>query len=165
MNAFQQSVLSLVVNQITEADTKQFQKEIDSLVTKNKELLGPDTADGFIYGDRWFTGSGVRGRANQSLHPSLVSTASRVMDHLKTVTDDQRIMTQVLGKLVESCHTMEDMRNELPEVVISLDPSMWMGLSRTREPAQSIRHDARAVRQYEKVLGKIHSYCAMRFLL
>lgn len=165
MNMLQQSILDMVISGIMYPDRKHFQTEIDSLVAQNKELLGPDTADGFIYGERWFAGSLMYGRANQSLHSSLVPTAERVLAHLKTMEDDSKVMSQVLGKLIESCTTVDAMRDELPEVIISLEPLMWSKLPRTRDPAQSIQSNPRAVRQYEKVLEKVHSYCAMRYLL
>lgn len=165
MTSTQQSILTMVVNSIMSTDRKHFQKEIDALISANKELLGPDTADGFIYGTKWFPGSMMYGQANQSLHSSLVPQAERLMTHLKNMDDNQKIMSQILGKLLESCPTMQDMRDELPEVIISLDPLMWSQLSRTRDPAQSIQSNPRALRQYQKVLDKVHTYCAMRYLL
>lgn len=165
MTSLQQDVLSFVVDQILEAEMVQFRKEVDSLVAKNRELLGTGTANGFIYGDRWFSGTGHVIRSNQSLHPSLSPQAANLMNRLKAITDDHRFMTQILGKLIQPCQDLREMRNELPEVIISLDPAYWGPYERTRAPAKSIQSDPRTLRQYEKVLVKIHTYCTMRFLV
>lgn len=171
MNKFQQSTLTTVVNDIMDAEYKHIQRQVDELVDKNKELLGPGTDDGFIYMEQWYARTGMVGRPNQGLHPDLYSTMQRIAAFTKVLDDDKKIITQVLGKLVVACDTLEEMRNELPECVISLHPPMWRNsytqipYPRTRTAAQSIQNNPRELRQYEKILTKIGAYCAMRFLL
>lgn len=165
MTQFQQAVLALVLEDIFRAEYTQQQKEVDELIAKNKELLGPDTDDGFWYMDRWFAGSNTRGLTTQGLHRDLDPTMQRLVHHMKRVQNDQQIISQVLAKLICTCTTKEEARNELPDTIIDLDQEYWADCPRTRPEALSIKDNPRDVRQYQKVLLKIRSYCALRFVL
>ena len=165
MNAYQQLVLSDVTTAIFTWERQFFQKEIEDVVARNIELLGPNTAYGFVFGDKWYASAKMVGRANQSLHQSLYPTMQRIVDHQRTVENDKQLIRQTLGRLITACSTRAEMRNELPEVVIEVDPMPWQFDQRTRDPAQSIKNNPLAYRQYEKVLAKIHQYAAMRYML
>lgn len=164
MTPFQCQVLADVMTAIFEADSENIGKETAVIIAKNKELLGPDTSDGFWFRDEWYS-CNMRGRTTQSLHPDLYPEMIVLETRWKRMKDDYKIITQVLCRLIQHCHTWQDMRDELPEVLVSLVPPTWGACPRTREPAQSLQSDPRAFRQYEKVLDKIHSYVAMRYIL
>jgi hypothetical protein len=164
MKALQHSILYQLIEQILEPEYKQIRRQIDELVDRNKELLGPDTDEGFIYSGKWYARTGMVGRPNQSLHPDLWPTMQRIVDFTKTLTDDKQIMYQVLAKVISECNTYEEVRNELPECVVSLNPLLYH-YSRSHEPAKSIQKNERDYRQYQKVLMKIQTYCAMRYLI
>lgn len=165
MNMFQQQVLSDVIAAIFTWERKFYLKEIDAVIDQNIELLGPQTAYGFIYGDKWYASSKHIFRGNQSLHPNLYTTMARIVNHRTVVRNDEFIIRQVLGKLISACNTRAEMRNELPEICIDVEPSVWQFDKRTHEPAQSIKNNPLAMSQYERVLAKIHQYAAMRYML
>lgn len=156
-------VLKMLIGLIFEAEFKLFQRQIDDLILKNIEFF-PSKEAGFIYLDKWYSASGWTARSNYQLHQSLHPTMHRLVHYRKTVDDDRQIISQILGKLLSACDTTEQVRNEIPECVASLNPS-WSTIPRTQDPAQSIQDNPRDVRQYEKVLFKIEAYCAMRLLV
>jgi hypothetical protein len=168
VNTYQQQVLSDIIAAIFTWEKKFHQKEIDDVIARNIELLGPGTAHGFIYGVKWYASSKIgvlTSRKNQSLHPSLHPVMARIVNHQATVLNDELIIRQVLGKLISSCNTRAEMRSELPEICIEVEPSIWQFDKRTHEPAQSIKNNPLAMSQYERVVGKIHQYAAMRYML
>jgi hypothetical protein len=162
---FQQEILSRIMIEVFSADLLNVNKEVASVIHKNRELLGPNTDDGFYFGENWYALPWVRGRKEQSLHPDLYPEMIRVEARKKTIGDDWKIIDQVLCRIISPFHTYQDIRDELPEVLVSLVPTLLGAYPRTREPASSIQSDPRALRQYEKVLHKIHSYVAMRYIL
>jgi hypothetical protein len=166
INEFQQEILSRILSEVFSADMQDFNREIEAVVGKNRELLGPTTAAyGFYFGKNWYSVPWCRGRSAQSLHPDLYLEMIRVESRKKSVEDDWKIIDQVLCRIISPFHTYQDIRDELPEVLVSLVPSLLGAYPRTREPASSIQSDPRAIRQYERVLNKIHSYVAMRYIL
>lgn len=162
---FQQEILSRILSEVFSADVKNFNKEIEAVVARNRELLGPTTDYGFYFGQNWYSVGWARGRTTQSLHPDLYPEMIRVEARKKKMDDDWKIMDQVLCRIIGPFHTYQDIRDELPEVLVSLVPTILGPYPRTREPASSIQSDPRALRQYQKVLDKIHSYVAMRYIL
>lgn len=159
---FQQEILSRILTEVFMADILNISKEVDTVIHKNRELLGPDTDDGFYFGENWYALSGIRGRRDQGLHPDLYPAMILVEARKKTIADDRKVMDQVLCRLIHPFHTRQDIRDEL---LVSLVPTILGIYPRTRAPASSIQSDPRALRQYEKVLAKIHTYVAMRYIL
>lgn len=165
INEFQQEILSRIMTEVFSADLRSINAEITRIIRKNQDLLGPGTSAGFYFRENWYSLAEVRGRRDQSLHPELYPDMIRVETRQKTISDDWKIIDQVLCRIIGPFHTYQDMRDELPEVLVSLVPTIFGNYQRTRSPASSIQSDQRAVRQYEKVLDKIHSYVAMRYIL
>jgi hypothetical protein len=165
IDKFQREILSRIMSEVFIADNFNIDAEITTIILKNRELLGPDTDVGFNFRESWYASNGIRRRSTQSLHPDLYPEMIRVEARMKTIGDDWKIIDQVLCRIISPFHTYQDIRDELPEVLVSLVPSIFGAYPRTREPASSIQSDARAIRQYEKVLNKIHAYAAMRYIL
>lgn len=162
---YQQEILSRIMSELFSADMENLGREIAAVISKNKELLGPGTADGFYFRDSWYALRGVRGRRDQSLHPDLYPDMIHVEARKKAMVDDFKVIDQVLCRIIHPFHTLQEVRDELPEVLVSLVPNLLGMFPRTRAPASSIQSDPRAIRQFERVLAKIHSYVAMRYIL
>ena len=156
-------LMNKLIEGIFSAETQKHKDELTLLVEENDKLLGSRN-DGFNY-------LGVNyGRDNQivrscpMLKPRLVPQISRLLAFQKQVLFDRQMITQIITKLVQPCHSMADIRDTLPECVVALDE--WLGKSyeRTREPAHSIQDNERDMKLYLKSLPKIETYCAMRLL-
>lgn len=162
---FQQEILYQIMSEVFSADINNFNQEIEVVITKNRELLGPSSDYGFYFGKNWYSVRWASGRTTQSLHPDLYPKMIQLETRKKTMDDDWNIINQVFCRILSPFHTYQDIRDELPEVLVNLVPSLFEAYPRRREPVRSIQSDPMAVRQYEKVLNKIHSYVAMRYIL
>lgn len=158
-------VLNRVVLEIFRTEEEEQQREIDEVITQNQTLYGSGTDSGFWYRDRWYASRDRVGTSTQVLHEDLYPKMERLAAHIKRTENDRQIFRQVLGKLIHKCQNLQEIRDELPETIINLDPDMWYQYQRTGPEAQSIRDNPRDLRQYEKVLMKIRGYCALRLVL
>ena len=86
-----------------------------------------------------------------------------LMHFQKLVATEKQFITQILFKLVQTCNSVQEMRDALPECLVIFEPYMAK-LTRTRKPAWTIEHVERDMKQYLKLMPKIESYCAMRYL-
>jgi hypothetical protein len=97
------------------------------------------------------------------LHASLFGEMDTLLAGQATIQMDQSFISQTLFKLLYPCESNQDMRDALPECLVSLIDELHP-LPRQREPAYTIAGDQRALRQYEKMLPQIELYVAMKML-
>ena len=158
------SQLEYLTERLFESEDRHFQHRINLLIEENDKVIGKRT-EGFEYLGQCYGRDGLflNPQFASSLSRSLMPQMAEILQFRKNTEFDRKLITQILAKLVQPCQSIEDMRNALPECIISLD-SYLPTIQRTREPAWTIVGNARDLRQYEKVLPKIETYCAMRFL-
>lgn len=136
-----------------------------ALVKKNQTYYPDKPHDGLIfYGETFDLPDLVRGaRTRVTLNRALESEMNAFIKDRNEIEHDKRIIGQILLALLKPCTSPTDIRNTLPEFLLPSIPE-YKGLRRTDEPAWSISHDARMMRQYEKILPKMEFYSAARML-
>jgi len=160
---------------INELATKLFEPEVRRLLAMittlnadNKKLKDLKV-DGFLYGGQFYMPSGVStvvlaaGQAKATLHFSLNSAMERWLKDRKTIQDDRDLIKQMLFLILKPCESEQDIRDALPECLVSLDPTLSQ-YERSNDHAYTISHDVRAMRQFEKFLPKMMLYSATRLL-
>jgi hypothetical protein len=93
----------------------------------------------------------------------LVPRINQLLHINKMINFDMQMVGQSLTKLISPCLNPQDVRDALPECVINL-LTYYAWPTRTKPPAWPIQGNERDLRQYEKALVKIESYCAMRLI-
>jgi hypothetical protein len=160
--------LMLLLKSLFKAEERRLNSIIVSLNARHKELYGINL-DGFIYrGEKFIpkletiTIAG-KGQPTKVLHHALNDDMEEFLRDLTNVKTHENSIKQVLFGLLVPCKSPQDMRDALPECLVGLIPEL-QAIPRTREPAYTIAHDERAVRQYEKALPKIEMYSISRLL-
>jgi hypothetical protein len=157
-----------LMDKLFEAETRRLDRTVQQLNQENKQLQ-KSALDGFLFGGKFFVPMNVSttmagyGQAKPPLHPALHPQMREHMKDLQIVQEERRFISQTLHLLLLPCQTERQIRNALPECLVSCVD----GLSahpRSDEPAYTLQHDPRALRQYEKMLPKMELYSAARLL-
>jgi hypothetical protein len=152
-----------------EAERRRLQNWIDKLTRANQEANTNPKLEGFLYEGVYYRPSWI-GRGvwpHGALHHSLADDMRVFLKDKKSVDDDERFIRQTLFALLYPCKNNQDIRDTLPECLLPVIAVPGIGLaslSRTRQPACTIEGNARALRQYEKILPKIELYTAARMM-
>lgn len=155
--------LNFLLDKLFEPEDKQYVAQVNSLIEKNNEYLKL-VSSGFNYcGKNYGYDGSVTFKAHSLVTP-LMPEMARIAALRKIVNFDRALIIQVFSKVLEPCESVQDARDVLPECLVSLDTAMVRDFKRTREPAWNIKDDPRALRQFQKTLTKVESYCAMKFL-
>lgn len=133
---------------------------ISKLNQRNKKLSEIKT-DGFLYAGVFYQPADAtlvldRHQYKPSLHISLQADMEKHMRDRAEVMEERALISQTLFLLLKPCYSNQDYRDALPECLASLLKLTHM--PRTREMAYTIEHNARAKRQFEKILPKMEIY-------
>lgn len=151
-----------------EAEERRINNVVIDLNQQNKRLRDMKV-DGFIYSGQFFMPQGVNtivtgpGIAKKTLHFSLNDPMEALLRDKKQIKDDRDQVKQTVFKLLKPCQSDRDVRNALPECLVDCVPGLAQH-PRLQEPAWTIRHDERAMRQYEKILPQMEVYSAARLI-
>ena len=162
------SMFTLIKHLLSElfvAEKRRLDKAVADLIRKNNEVCGVQAA-GFLHYGEYYTAEGFQTMAANgkvTLHDSLTDQIDWHIKDAKIVADDERLIGQIVFKLINPCETLQDMRDSLPDCLATIIPALAQ-LPRHNEQGWSLRQDARASRQFEKLLPKIEMYSAARLL-
>lgn len=160
-------IIDAICRSLFEAENRRIQNWIDKLTRANQTIRNNRTLEGFLHEGVYYRPSWL-GRGiwpHGPLHDDLVEEARIFVADRENVLRDQQFIRQILFTLLYPCNTDQDARDTLPECLMPIIGPMGFNIySRTREPAWSIQGNARAIRQYEKILPKIEEYAAARMI-
>jgi hypothetical protein len=166
-------IIGVMTDELFLAEKRRLNGVIFRLNKANK-LLQKAQVDGFVYdGDYYLPKTGTRtvsgGHAAKiQLHADLHEEIEGYIRDNRQVALDQVLIRQTFFQLINPCHTLQDVRDALPECVVDCTPAgacePLTGMSRLREAAWTIKDNPRAMRQYEKILPRMEVYSAARLI-
>ena len=162
------STMVRAMSKLFEAEERRLNERIIQLNKENKALQGSQL-DGFLYGAGYYIPRETIHQAQighstkVALHERLVPAMEAHLKDRSMVLDEMRVIRQTLFKLISTCQTWIDVRNALPECVVTCIPELAR-IKRTEPPAQTIQDNPRTLRQYLKVLPTMEVYSAARLL-
>ncbi len=137
---------------------------VDKLITRHNEHLSI-ASHAFIYDGVIHRQSNVVGRIEgpKMLAIGLQPEMDALLRDKAIIDDDRAYIRQTLCALLEPCTHPYDVRDALPECLVSCVPSL-SSYHRNREPAYTIQDNPRALRQYARILPKMEAYAAARLI-
>lgn len=160
-------MITETIKQIFEPEYRRLGKWIDKICRENAQAYGDLTLVGFVHSGLVYkptecheSNTAIKRRG---LHTDCLSTMNSYLADLKIVSDDKAAIRMNLFKILDPCETMQDVLDALPSCLHNTVSGLE-GLTRERDPAWTIADDARAMRQFEKVVPKIEMYSAGRLL-
>ena len=162
------SMYMLIKHMLSElfvAEKRRLDQAVANLIRQNNELYGKQNA-GFLYYGEYYTASNFRTTTSKekiTLHDSLTEKIEWHIKDAKIIADDERLIGQIIFKLIDPCKTLQDIRDSLPDCLAMIIPDLAR-LPRHNEQGWSLRQNTRASKQFEKLLPKIEMYSAARLL-
>lgn len=148
------------------AEKRRLEKSISDLIRANNEVKGQQAA-GFLYYGEFYTAPGFQQMGNivgkSNLDDSLVDKMEWHLKSAQRVATEQRLIGQIIYKLLDPCETLQEMRDTLPDCLSEMIPAL-KNLPRQNEPGWSLRGDTRASTQFEKLRDRIEFYAAARLI-
>jgi hypothetical protein len=148
------------------AEYRRLDKMVEDLDQQNREAKGHNSY-GFIYEGVQYTPKNSPylpgGQRHTSLSFSLNKVAKDFKQSMEMVAHDRKMIEQVLYKLLVQCNDAREVRDCLPEALVSLVPDL-QAMPRQFTDGYLLKSDERAYRQYQQILPKIQLYTATRLL-
>lgn len=157
-------IINPILGLLFEAEERRLTNWIDKICRDNAEVKGQANV-GFIYAGRFYRPSDQVGHipGKRALHPSLEPDMTAFVRDQAGIELDKSLIKQTLFNLIFPCHTDQQIRDALPDCLVSVLTD-YSRLPREQEEAWSIRDNPRAMRQYEAILPKIQIYTAARMM-
>lgn len=147
-------------------EKRRLNKSVADLIRANNELKGEQAA-GFLFMGEYYTAAGFQvmgnGTKKPTLHDSLTSKAEWHIKSATRVADEEKLIGQIIFKLLMPCETLQDMRDTLPDFLSEMIPAL-KPLPRLNEPGCSLSNDTRATRQFNKLIERMEFYAAARLM-
>lgn len=158
-------LIDRILSDLFSAEERRLAACVEDLVRKNKAFYPDKPHDGFIfYGEVFDTPGLVNGRRTRvSLSRKLEGEMNDFIKDRNTVDLDRKLISQTLFAILKPCSSPQDIRNALPECLVSSLPE-YKFMPRTQPEAWTLAGDARQKMQYEKYASKIEFYSAARLL-
>ena len=157
--------ISLILDKLFQAEDRRINNMIEELNRKNS-VLKKKNLFGFMHmGNRYIPESCKMQAAilnkkepMTTLSFELIAEASGLIADMNKSKADEDQIKQVLFKLLYQAKTLQDVRDCLPECLVSLVPDVSKLKRTVDDPTYFIRNDERALKQYRKMLPKIEMY-------
>lgn len=165
VNSSMYKLIRFLQQELFVAEKRRLDKTVADIIRANNREKGVSAA-GFLHMGEYYTASGFQQVGNAQKYPLEQSLVDRMDAHLKdaeTVAIDEQQIGQIIFKLLDPCETLQAVRDTLPECLATIIPAL-NPLTRMNEPGDSLRHDTRASKQFEKLLPKIEMYAACRLI-
>lgn len=150
-----------------EAEYRRLESSVKRLDQQNREILRHVSSgfmhNGVLYRPKDAATIAVGAGANPPLAWELLGSMNEFLADRKVIQTDQKLIEQTLYTLLYQCNDGQELRDSLPECLVSLVPAL-QSLNRCCNEGFIIRHDERAHRQYLKILPKIEFYSATRLM-
>lgn len=160
--------LNEFLNSLTEvmfqAEYRRLATAIDRLVEQNDEIR-KDPTKGFM-----FAGEVYRHSTSNTIHkpwPMLAWSLNEEMEgwlkDSRAISLDRAQISQMLFKLTYMANDLQELRDTLPECLVSLVPQ-FSEMPRKFNQEFLIRHSPRDMKQFKKLLPKIELYAMTKLI-
>jgi hypothetical protein len=164
-------IIQHIIKTIFASEDRRLTSWIDRMCKRNQEAYRIESkgqmvpVQGFIFNGAFYRPSDITGpiSGRRALHGSLWSEMESLEKDKKLTDSDKGFIQQTLYALLDPCKTDQDIRDALPECLVSTLPQLNR-YERTRSPAFTIEGNPRALRQYLKILPTIEDYAAARLI-
>jgi len=160
---------SNIVKHLFIAELARLDNVLNGIIDLNDKINGIAISAGFLYQGEFYQ----RSNASQTptwgeritLNPDLWGKMDGYLKSASRLIMEVHVINQTVYRLVRGCLTYQDVRDALPECLVVQDQSgNYKSLPRTREAAWTLKGDAMAIKQYEKILPSIEYYAAAHLI-
>lgn len=157
-------IITAFIEALFKSEAARIDKSVERLDRENREILKTSNW-GFMWQGQRFVPKNSPYRVTNvfALDFSLRHEGNFLLKDIAQVGEDEQMIRETIALLIERCETEQDLRDALPDALVELSPKL-MALPREREAGYTLRGNERALRQFTKILDKIHLYAATRMM-
>jgi hypothetical protein len=159
------NIITGIMTELFGQEGRRMKSWVDRLCQQNSAYYA-DGRVGFLFEGQLYWPS-TRDRdldaVNKPIAEHLVPEIEAFLNDGVSTKLDQQLIKQSLFALLHPCQDKQGQRDSLPECLVTIVPE-FRGMRRQDAEAWSIQGNARAVRQYERILPKIEMYVASRLI-
>jgi hypothetical protein len=154
---------SPIVQELFIPELRRLDEMLNTVITRNGETHAVYDSSGFMYQGEFYlsTKSSKLPMAGNRLMLAdhLLPDMQEYLYQVSKLMLEVNMVNQMVFRLVQGCKCYQDVRDALPDCLITLDKTgNLIPLTRTRKAAFTLVDDAMCRRQYEKVLPIIEYY-------
>ena len=151
---------SEIVKHLFLAELVRLDGVLNGIIDKNDRIHGIDVSAGFMHQGEFYQRSNASRLPTAGerlmLNPDLWPAMDKYLKVSSRLIMEVHLVNQTVYRLVRGCMTYQDVRDALPECLVVQDQTgKYKELPRTRDAAWTLKGDAMALNQYEKVLPSI----------
>lgn len=143
-----------IIEKLFQPEKRRHKQICEDFLKRNNEIIG-ESRDGFRYMGKAF----LAAYNAAPLATELVPDFSKHLSQWNQVQKDQQYIKQVLMNLLKPCVRKSEVRDALPECLVSFFPGL-QGIVRTREHGWTLKDKPILYQQYKSILPKIEMYYA-----
>lgn len=158
-----------IVKHLFLAELTRLDGVLNRIIDKNDRINGIDISAGFMHQGEYYQRSNATRAPTYGeripLNPDLWGEMDKYLRASSRLIMEVHLVNQTVYRLVRGCMSYQDVRDALPECLVVQDQTgNYKGLQRSREAAWTLKGDAMALSQYEKVLPSIEYYAAAHLI-
>lgn len=157
--------IEYIIRNLMQSDIKRLNDMKSQIIQKHVKLTG---SDGFYHRGQFFTTVTSVGTTSSALqkdaaHPEVREELFEYEKQVKELQNDKVILSQGLSILIRNAVSPQEIRDALPDILLSVMGSPENVLARTKPEMHTISSKLHQL-QYEKTLDKIYFYLGSRLL-
>lgn len=143
-----------IIEKLFQPEKRRHKQICEEFLKRNNEIIG-ENRDGFRYKEKAF----LAAYNTAPLATELVPDFSKHLSQWNQVQKDQQYIKQVLINLLKPCVKNYEIRDALPECLVSFFPEL-RSIVRAREHGWTLKDKPILYEQYQHALSKIEMYYA-----
>lgn len=153
-----------IIENLIASEAKHLNGLESELVKEQQEYYPKDL--GFLVNGTYWTGSNpyVNDAPRHALHKNIADKGYKLVNCYAALADDKKYFTQAFSVLFRNCKTVQDIRDAIPECLLSICPESLQKSKRTKEEGWTMRNTDVGANKFEKLKNKIYSYIGNRML-
>lgn len=159
-----------LISRLFEAENRRLDHIVEELVDANNALLGKPHHGFTFMGSKYIPMKfdALRKALARQPVPTLsfmLQDQGRALEKdVQSIQFDKDRIRQVFVTLLTNCNDLQDIRDSLPDCVVSLVPELQVLNRKMAHPTWAIKSDRFALKAYENMLERIEMYAVSRLL-
>lgn len=147
--------LGVMVTELNKANSEIKRQSFQGFMHMGKKFIPPE----FLWNKAM-----IARRPVPPLHFSLMDQSAEFIRHQTRVDLDKSQIRQILFQQLHQCNDLQEIRDSLPDCLVSLIPELQQVNRYVQDPLWLVRSNPHAVAQYNKILPKIEFYTMSRMI-
>lgn len=167
-NSSMYTLITAIIAQLFVAEERRIKADIHDIIVENNKhqqcMSNRIMYEGNSYVSEKLSPANVNTKGGTPpTHDAMMDKMSAYVADVEKLALDKRQIAMVVYKLTDSCETLQELRNALPECMVPMIRAL-NGLPRTAETGDNLKDDPRIYEQVMEIIPSIKFYSAARMM-